>query len=48
MSGSYLNQVVNAVRYYYKEVLGDAHRVRNSLNGRTASANYQKCSAGKK
>lgn len=26
-SNSYLNQVVNAVRYYYKEVLGDARRV---------------------
>ena len=28
VSNSYLNQVVNAVRYYYKEVLGDAHRVK--------------------
>lgn len=27
-SNSYLNQVVNAVRYYYQEVHGDAHRVR--------------------
>ena len=27
-SNSYLNQVVNAVRYYYKEVLGDGTRVR--------------------
>jgi integrase/recombinase XerD len=26
-SNSYLNQVVNAVRYYYKDVLGDATRV---------------------
>jgi integrase/recombinase XerD len=26
-SNSYLNQVVNAVRYYYKDVLGDARRV---------------------
>jgi site-specific recombinase XerD len=26
-SNSYLNQVVNAVRYYYKDVLGDAYRV---------------------
>jgi site-specific recombinase XerD len=26
-SNSYLNQVVNAVRYYYMNVLGDAHRV---------------------
>lgn len=28
VSNSYLNQVVNAVRYYYKDVLGDAHRVK--------------------
>ena len=27
-SNSYLNQVVNAVRYYYKDVLGDAYRVK--------------------
>ncbi len=27
VSNSYLNQVVNAVRYYYKDVLGDASRV---------------------
>lgn len=27
-SNSYLNQMVNAIRYYYKEVLGDAQRVR--------------------
>lgn len=27
-SNSYLNQVVNAVRYYYKHVQGDAHRVK--------------------
>jgi integrase/recombinase XerD len=27
VSNSYLNQVVNAVRYYYKDVLGDAQRV---------------------
>lgn len=27
VSNSYLNQVVNAVRYYYKDVLGDAGRV---------------------
>lgn len=26
-SNSYLNQIVNAVRYYYKDVLGDAGRV---------------------
>ncbi|MBL0046175.1 MAG: site-specific integrase [Flavobacteriales bacterium] len=26
-SNSYLNQVVNAVRYYYMNVVGDAHRV---------------------
>lgn len=26
-SNSYLNQIVNAVRYYYKDVLGDARRV---------------------
>src|SRR5690606_17770893 len=26
-SNSYLNQIVNAVRYYYKDVLGDAKRV---------------------
>lgn len=26
-SNSYLNQVVNALRYYYKDVLGDAQRV---------------------
>lgn len=28
VSNSYLNQVVNAVRYYYKDVLGDAQRVK--------------------
>lgn len=28
VSNSYLNQVVNAVRYYYKDVLGDAYRVK--------------------
>ncbi len=28
VSNSYLNQVVNAVRYYYKDVMGDAHRVK--------------------
>ena len=28
VSNSYLNQTVNAVRYYYKEVLGDEKRVR--------------------
>ena len=28
VSNSYLNQVVNAVRYYYKEVLSDAFRVK--------------------
>jgi len=28
VSNSYLNQVVNAVRYYYKDVLGDVHRVK--------------------
>jgi integrase/recombinase XerD len=28
VSNSYLNQVVNAVRYYYKDVLGDACRVK--------------------
>lgn len=28
VSNSYLNQVVNAVRYYYKDVLGDHHRVK--------------------
>ena len=28
VSNSYLNQVVNAVRYYYKVVLGDAYRVK--------------------
>jgi integrase/recombinase XerD len=28
LSNSYLNQVVNAVRYYYKDVLGDAYRVK--------------------
>ncbi|MBL7981465.1 MAG: tyrosine-type recombinase/integrase [Flavobacteriales bacterium] len=28
VSNSYLNQVVNAVRYYYKDVLGDMHRVK--------------------
>lgn len=27
VSNSYLNQMVNAVRYYYKDVLGDAKRV---------------------
>jgi site-specific recombinase XerD len=27
VSNSYLNQVVNAVRYYYKDVAGDANRV---------------------
>lgn len=27
-SNSYLNQIVNAVRYYYKDVLGDAYRVK--------------------
>lgn len=27
-SNSYLNQLVNAVRYYYKDVLGDAYRVK--------------------
>lgn len=27
VSNSYLNQIVNAVRYYYKDVLGDAQRV---------------------
>jgi len=27
VSNSYLNQVVNALRYYYKDVLGDAYRV---------------------
>jgi integrase/recombinase XerD len=28
VSNSYLNQVVNAVRYYYKDVVGDAYRVK--------------------
>jgi site-specific recombinase XerD len=28
VSNSYLNQVVNAVRYYYKDVMGDVHRVK--------------------
>ncbi|MBX2978739.1 MAG: tyrosine-type recombinase/integrase [Flavobacteriales bacterium] len=28
VSNSYLNQEVNAVRYYYKDVLGDAYRVK--------------------
>jgi len=28
VSNSYLNQVVNAVRYYYKDVMGDHHRVK--------------------
>jgi integrase/recombinase XerD len=28
VSNSYLNQVVNAVRYYYKDVLGDEYRVK--------------------
>ncbi len=28
VSNSYLNQVVNAVRYYYKDVLGDVYRVK--------------------
>jgi integrase/recombinase XerD len=28
VSNSYLNQVVNAVRYYYKDVLGEAYRVK--------------------
>ena len=28
VSNSYLNQMVNAIRYYYKEVLGDATRVK--------------------
>jgi site-specific recombinase XerD len=28
VSNSYLNQVVNAVRYYYKDVLDDAYRVK--------------------
>jgi integrase/recombinase XerD len=28
VSNSYLNQAVNAIRYYYKEVLGDVHRVK--------------------
>lgn len=28
VSNSYLNQTVNAVRYYYKDVLGDAQRVK--------------------
>ncbi len=28
VSNSYLNQVVNAVRYYYKDVMGDAYRVK--------------------
>jgi integrase/recombinase XerD len=28
VSNSYLNQVVNALRYYYKDVLGDAYRVK--------------------
>lgn len=28
VSNSYLNQVVNAVRYFYKDVLGDAYRVK--------------------
>ncbi len=28
VSNSYLNQVVNAVRYYYKDVIGDAQRVK--------------------
>lgn len=27
-SNSYLNQIVNAVRYYFKDVLGDVHRVK--------------------
>lgn len=28
VSNSYLNQVVNAVRYFYKDVVGDAYRVK--------------------
>src|SRR5690606_24606740 len=28
VSNSYLNQTVSAVRYYYKDVLGDAQRVK--------------------
>jgi integrase/recombinase XerD len=28
VSNSYLNQVVNALRYYYKDVVGDAYRVK--------------------
>jgi|GEM_PF-2270233 len=54
VSNSYLNQVVNAVRYYYKDVMGDHHRVkfieRPCLpSGRRAvNASCQRCSARKR